>query len=348
MAKRETLSTLSVTFPVNTSGFVRVNKKKPCRICGKNDWCSYTGDEAMAFCMRESSGSIKQAANGAFIHIIGGGTPTTPLRGVAITSKPKKRPFVASQEMRNLVYEYLLMVCLSLNEDHQVHLIEERGFDGEALETNLYASVPTRSQRESIEQQLADKFGDRLRGVPGFYIDEITGGWRFRFPRDGFLIPALDEYGLISALMVRRDGRMTPKYYWISTPPDIYEGGASSGAPLHYSYPNITDDDYVIITEGILKADRISEFLECSCIGIAGLHSYPDNFDEEIKRIFPQVKFIEIAFDADFRTNPHVLAGLHKLVKKLQPISEVVVLTWDIKDGKGFDDFLFNRRGGKS
>ena len=52
------------------SRLVRVSKKNVCRICGKPNWCSATEDGGLALCMRVSAGSLRQAQNGAYIHIL--------------------------------------------------------------------------------------------------------------------------------------------------------------------------------------------------------------------------------------------------------------------------------------
>lgn len=44
----------------------RVNRKNPCPVCGKHDWCGVSEDGSTAFCMRVSSGIA--AKNGAWIH----------------------------------------------------------------------------------------------------------------------------------------------------------------------------------------------------------------------------------------------------------------------------------------
>src|SRR3712207_5979213 len=48
----------------------RVTKKSPCPICGKPDWCTVTQDGGLALCMRVSAGSVKQAQNRAFVHVL--------------------------------------------------------------------------------------------------------------------------------------------------------------------------------------------------------------------------------------------------------------------------------------
>src|SRR5262245_44662316 len=57
--------------PTSTSTiFCRVNRRRPCRICGKPDWCSYVRDgERISICMRLSNGARKINRHGGAIFI---------------------------------------------------------------------------------------------------------------------------------------------------------------------------------------------------------------------------------------------------------------------------------------
>src|SRR5215467_1595568 len=57
--------------PSSTSNvFCRVNRRRPCRICGKPDWCSYLRDgERISVCMRVSHGARKVNNHGGAIFI---------------------------------------------------------------------------------------------------------------------------------------------------------------------------------------------------------------------------------------------------------------------------------------
>ncbi|MEQ1642150.1 MAG: DUF3854 domain-containing protein [Pyrinomonadaceae bacterium] len=297
--------------------------------------------------MRVAAGSVKQLANQAYVHVLTANSNYIPQAPVVKRKAPAT--VAASADTRDEVYRYLLTDCLTLDADHGEHLLTERGFSDSAIVTNLYASTPRASERVGVSEQLAARFGDRLRGVAGCYIDPTTGAWRFRFPQDGFLIPCLNSLGQVSGLMVRRNGDSTPKYYWVSTPADSYEGGASSGTPIHFAHPyRIIGDRCAIVTEGILKADRISEFHDSACIGIAGVHNFPNTFAEDLKQEFPELEIVLVAFDADLVTNPHVRNGLFRLVDMLAPVFETRILKWELEDGKGLDDVLFNTMGGET
>lgn len=57
---------------MNDSEWHRVSRNRPCEICGKPDWCTYTDDGASC-CMRLESS--KQMANGGWLHR---NKPSTP------------------------------------------------------------------------------------------------------------------------------------------------------------------------------------------------------------------------------------------------------------------------------
>lgn len=331
-------------YPKNQSGFVRVKQNSPCAVCGKTSWCTRSGDGVLAYCMRVAAGSVKQLTNKAYVHVL-----TANSRYVAQPATTVRRPapdtFKADASTKDAVYRYLLTECLTLDADHGEHLLTERGFSDTSIVQNLYASTPKAGCRDSVCEQLEHKFGDRLKGVAGCYRDPKTRAWRFRFPQDGFLIPCLNSRGQIAGLIVRRNGDAKPKYYWISTPADSYEGGATSGTPIHFSQPHrIKAERRVIVTEGILKADRITEFHNLPCIGIPGVHNFPATFAVDLQRLFPEIDTVLIAFDADFVTNRHVQDGLLKLLETMAPVFETRILKWQMSDGKGLDDVLFNER----
>jgi len=54
----------------NSKVFCRVNRRRPCRICGKPDWRSFTRNgERISICMRMSDGARKNNSHGGAIFI---------------------------------------------------------------------------------------------------------------------------------------------------------------------------------------------------------------------------------------------------------------------------------------
>src|SRR5215204_944494 len=53
------------------SRYKRVNRARPCLICGKPDWCSRTSDDTISFCARVTTGADRLSLKeqwGIFYH----------------------------------------------------------------------------------------------------------------------------------------------------------------------------------------------------------------------------------------------------------------------------------------
>ena len=87
--------------------FGRVNRRRPCRICGKPDWCAFLrGDEHISICMRVSEGARKINGQGGAIFIHENRLEEAPIRAreaLKIAQSP-----IASIEARDFVYERLI------------------------------------------------------------------------------------------------------------------------------------------------------------------------------------------------------------------------------------------------
>ena len=75
------------------SKILRVSRSHSCPICGKPDWCTYTEDGRLAFCMRVESG--RTAGNGAYIHVLRADTPALPRRGISLPRRFADGPTAA-------------------------------------------------------------------------------------------------------------------------------------------------------------------------------------------------------------------------------------------------------------
>jgi hypothetical protein len=54
----------------------RVNKDKPCPICGKVDWCLVAPDGSAAICQRVEEGSLKKCGDAGWLHVLHDDRPT--------------------------------------------------------------------------------------------------------------------------------------------------------------------------------------------------------------------------------------------------------------------------------
>jgi hypothetical protein len=189
---------------------------------------------------------------------------------------------------------------------------------------------------DALAGQLANRY--ELKGVPGFW--RKNGQWVLRFAGcDGFFIPIKNAVGQIEALQIRAFGWQS-KYLLVSSSelPD----GVSSGAPHHFTgHPCAT----VIVTEGALKAEVIAEAKRRRnesdfVIGLVSVSTFEESFGVNLKRICPFINTVQIAFDADWRTNDKVQAQMQRLANSIKAAGmRLQVLCWE-SDAKGFDDEL--------
>lgn len=157
---------------------------------------------------------------------------------------------------------------LSLSDNHRKNLLS-RGLKDDDIKRWMYRSVPSRRSGFAICKKLI-KEGYDLSGVPGFY--KYKGEWTFFISAPGFYCPAFDENGRIWGMQIRLDEPKNGcKYIWFSS--SGKDQGTGSGAL--YDYVPGTEEDIVIITEGILKSHVISSLLggKIAVLGVPGVKS---------------------------------------------------------------------------
>lgn len=210
-----------------------------------------------------------------------------------------------------------------------------RGISDAEVDRLVLRSAPRPEECGRIGDQLA-ALG--LEGVAGFH--RRAGRFRLRDLGPGVYIPVKDAQGRIRGIQLRRD-EGGPRYIWLSTPPDKFAGGASSGAPVHFSRPErIRETGQALITEGALKASIISYFLDCGVIGVAGVSTFTEDFGEQLKTDFPEQRHVRIAYDNDWQHKREVRKALFRLQSTLRRAG----LRWSVRKWpdawKGYDDFL--------
>jgi hypothetical protein len=91
----------------SSSVFGRVNRRRPCRICGKPDWCSYVRDgERISVCMRVSDGARKINHHGGAIFIHEDWREGKGIDVRVIADIPQSP--IAPVEIRDFVYNRLI------------------------------------------------------------------------------------------------------------------------------------------------------------------------------------------------------------------------------------------------
>jgi len=308
----------------------RVTRRNPCPVCEKPDWCSVSEDGALAICMRVERDSLRRTKNGGFVHRVRAAVEIPRRDLPAWTARrPRCSPQTADAVYRALL-DRLMLSAAAANA-----LCVDRQLSDDTVVRNLYASVP---RIEALAAHCADIAATlALDRVPGFFRSGQR--WMLNAREGELVIPVRDAHGRIAGCQLRSDqgGR---RYRWLSSSGRSH--GASPGAPIHFAAPERARASGVaLLTEGVLKADCISESLHCAVVGLPGAGAFTDAIGEYLRSELPALDRVKVAFDADAWTNAAVSSALTRLVECLQRARLTVsVLRWDGALGKGLDDVL--------
>jgi hypothetical protein len=337
------------------TGYQRVSRKSPCRICGKPDWCSTTKDHNIAFCARSSTNADRLSGKGWGIFYYDSRRPspasyTLPQRQLSRS----KSTSVASIEIRHRIYQRLIE--LSPSPEYSEIIYGKEWLFRQGQEFRRCGILPKSViERRAVVRLFIESLAKEEGAIPHF--EGVPGFWRgsngrprlgsdFDYDADLLLIPFLDSDGLIQACQLKVIGKtknISGKYQWLSSIGK--REGCSSGTPLHHEGSvgfRGTTTKTVLITEGVLKAAAAQHFLPGRYVvangGVATSH-------QEIVKAARR-RILEIAFDADCFTNPHVARALASLIalrrREQQFLScdkPTKILAWD-RRFKGIDDAL--------
>jgi hypothetical protein len=311
-----------------------------CPVCGYKDNCSVSEDRTRAYCRRIAS--PHQGRDGGYLHILED-TPHAASRAPQQPQQKQSAPIIKADEARRHSVYTALLGSLQLSPDDRASL-RARGLSDETIEHGQFKSTPTKHEAAAITRAVANSHD--LTGVAGFYREQGTP--RLVWTDTGIIIPVRDAFARISALMYRRTHARKDegfgKYIWISSAEDKdskpREAGASSGAPCHFANSHMMKQtESVTLTEGALKAEITAYFLNQPIIGNAP-SCFGADFAANLKRDFPKLQTVYVAFDMDFKKKESVKAALLCLVEQLEKARfDVRVRTWPDK-WKGIDDYL--------
>ena len=309
----------------------RVSRNNPCPVCDKPGWCRVHPSGAYAICNRVAS--PEPALSNGWVHRLVG--RRTPEDAAPSTPASDKSAPTAGPETCDAVYRALAR-HLPLRHRHRIQL-RERSLTAAAIQGGGYASLPLRGRSQACQELLTE--GHELRGVPGFFLErDGNHRWWTLAGAPGLLIPVKDVRGHIAGLQIRHDGDTAARRYsWLSS--TGRPGGTGCRASVHVAQPlGHAQDERVWITEGPLKANIASVMLDAVVIGLPGVASWRKGLEiaEELK---PLKGTLVVAFDMDFRTNPHVAQyRLELICAASQAGWGVAVAEWE--GAKGIDDAL--------
>jgi hypothetical protein len=181
---------------------------------------------------------------------------------------------------------------------------------------------------------------DLLQGVPGFWEDKRGAHlWKpkdYLLPR--LLIPVRDGSGRIQACQMRLPfAAKGLRYLWLSSSDLPY--GTGSGSPLHFKFSlaDLPRDAWVVIVEGVLKADVLSAIRPELYIVATPCVTANHGALIELTHGRP----VLIAFDQDHYSNETVCFHLASLVAKRlrreRTLATTRIASWDARV-KGIDD----------
>jgi hypothetical protein len=211
-----------------------------------------------------------------------------------------------------------------------------------------YGGLPASSrERDRVArlflQEILDHFPSAglLRGIPGFWEDGLgTHLWKpkdYLLPR--LLIPVRDGSGRIQACQMRMPfaSKKGPRYLWLSS--SNLSHGTGSGSPLHFRF-RLTDlprDAWIVIVEGVLKADVLSAVRPELYIVATPCVTANHGALVELTR----GRRVLISFDQDFYENEavcfHLAALIARRLRRERTLATTRIASWDARV-KGIDD----------
>jgi hypothetical protein len=344
--------------PVSEEGSMKKKKKpwhevtreRPCLVCRKPDWCSYSDDGETYLCRRLSGDAQvpglefvkeKTDTSGSTYTVwrkpLGGRSYRVPRR-----SRPERSVQPAAAKILNQVYRTLLDSL-----DFAYEFGQQRGLTEQEVEQLNYRKLRKQDRHRAVQGIIDAGLGRHLPQTPGFSRTsrpaEKGGSFWTLNGGEGVLVPVCDKDGLVVGLKLRRTdwNRQPgePKFRYLSSKKN---GGPGPGAPLHV--PKFEGDRSTVrITEGEVKADIATIRSDVLTISIPGVGSWQKAIDYLRKATAKQVL---IAFDADYDTNDHVRRSLAGMIDEAQSLGvSVEIETWPVEAGKGIDDVLTAGKG---
>jgi hypothetical protein len=298
--------------------------------------------------MRVSDGARKINRHGGAIYIHDDWHEDRPIAVRVIADIPQSP--IAPAEVRDFVYGRLIELSPATLYPGAL-IAGENGLLARGLSEchfGDYGGLPAGSRdRDRIARLLLretiDQFSgaDSLRGVPGFWEDR--SGARLWKPKDyllpRLLIPVREGSGRIQACQMRLPfaAKKGLRYLWLSS--SDLPHGTGSGSPLHFRFrlADLPRDAWIVIVEGVLKADVLSAIRPE--LYIVATPCVTANHDAIVE--LTRGRLVWIGFDQDHYSNEKVCFHLASLVarrlRRERTLATTRIASWDTSV-KGIDD----------
>lgn len=241
--------------------------------------------------------------------------------------------------LRDKIYRELLR-CLKLSEYHRNVLKAERHLSDKNIERYLFRSVPMFGYR-TIANAIHDKYN--FDSEAGFFINEDSWDLNFNPKMSGIIIPAFSVNGLIKGLHIRLDKPIgKARYIWLTS--DGLSNGTTCNSPSSF-YEASKKRTKLLLTEGEFKAITVCQEWNLSAYSICGVNNQADLKSD--LNTFRQMGYTEIveALDADYVHNKYVAKAKNDIKDMIIDAGyKYTEFKWDIANGKGIDDYIFNQK----
>jgi hypothetical protein len=257
---------------------------------------------------------------------------------------------IAPVEVRDFVYGRLIDLCPATLYPGAL-IAGEKGLLARGLSEchfGNYGGLPADSRdRDRIARLLLQEMDDHfpgsgsLRGVPGFW-KERNGVhlWKqkdYLAPR--LLIPVRDGWGRIQACQMRLPftAKKGLRYLWFSS--SDLPNGTGSGSPLHFKFrlADLPRDVWIVIVEGVLKADVLSALRPE--LYIVATPCVTANHSALVE--LTHGRLVWLGFDQDHYSNETVCSHLASLIarrlRRERTLETTRIASWE-PQVKGIDD----------
>ena len=361
--------------------FVPIRSSQTCPICGRRTGrCSAfvessTGNVIYYKCKNQQSND--ETSDGYYKHYTNN-TSTSTRSNIpkVLNLEDYKQTTITDEDLVlwDKVYRKLREVIKKLTgnylyEEHKENLLS-RGYTDAEITNMGYFSIPKSNKitydnytcklPTAIIKELQKTFkAEELLRVPGFSKGTYKGNDFVSFWNtiknketnqyediDGYFIPYHNPYGLLIGMQFRLtkelcdDKGKKMRYIWYSSK------SVTCGSPIDYYVPMQVDmDDVILITEGAIKSKFAATKLNVRSLGEAGVGNYRNLITnlQNIEKLEQKKYKILLALDMDKYENVDVIKAEIRTVTLLKSLGySVTILEWNVKEGKGIDDKLFN------